>query len=139
MYLCLDYLPYRSIKSLLAGGPYTFTAKRYTFTYTRMRMELDHEKRDADLIERGNKVREEVVVYGYVNENEEDSRSAATTWKARRSNSYRKRSCRARPTAPTHTKGFSKRRSIDLLKRQPRGRNFSDILSWLRHETPLLI
>ena len=89
----------------VGGGPYTFTAKRYTFTYPRMRMKLDHEKRDADLIERGNEVREETVVYGYVNENgnEEDSRSAATTWKARRSNSYRKRSCRARPTAPTRS------------------------------------
>ena len=31
----------------LAGRPYTFTAKRYTFTYTRMRMELDHEKLDV--------------------------------------------------------------------------------------------
>jgi len=31
----------------LAGRPYTFIAKRYTFTYTRMRMELDHEKLDV--------------------------------------------------------------------------------------------
>ena len=28
-------------------APYTSIAKRYTFTYTRMRMELDHEKLDV--------------------------------------------------------------------------------------------
>jgi len=46
----------------LAGRPYTFTAKRYTFTYTRM-------------IASVNQVREQEIVYGYVNENgnEEDS------------------------------------------------------------------
>ena len=31
----------------LAGRPCTFTAKRYTLTYTRMRMKLDHEKLDV--------------------------------------------------------------------------------------------
>ena len=49
--------------------PYTFTAKRYTFTYTRIVAMLTR------MIERGNQVREEGIVYGYVNENgnEEDS------------------------------------------------------------------
>ena len=32
---------------MLGGRPYTFTAKRYTFTYTTMRMELDHGKLDV--------------------------------------------------------------------------------------------
>jgi hypothetical protein len=32
-------------------------------------MKFDHEKKDVDLIKRGNEVREEVDVYGYVNEN----------------------------------------------------------------------
>ena len=48
---------------------YTFTAKRYTFTYTKTRIEFDHEKMDADFIERRNGVREEVIEHGYVNEN----------------------------------------------------------------------
>jgi len=38
----------------VGGGPYTFTAKRYTFTCTRTRMRFVHEKLDADFIERGN-------------------------------------------------------------------------------------
>lgn len=53
----------------MGGRPYTFTARRYTFTYTKTRIEFDHEKLDVDFIERGNEVRYEVVVYGYVNEN----------------------------------------------------------------------
>ena len=32
---------------MLGGSPYTFTAKRYTFPYTRKRVELDHEKLDV--------------------------------------------------------------------------------------------
>ena len=53
----------------MAGRPYTFTAKRYTFTYTRTRKRFDHEKMDVALIERGNEVSEDDIVYGYVNEN----------------------------------------------------------------------
>ena len=108
----------------LAGRPYTFTAKRYTFTYTRMRMELDHEKLDVyrgrflqiaggsarecgaipdmfdrcgvldreavrkgkdllvrivamltRMIERGNQVREDDIMYGYVNGNGNEGHS----------------------------------------------------------------
>ena len=33
--------------SLAYAYPYTFTAKRCTLTYTRMRMELGHEKPDV--------------------------------------------------------------------------------------------
>ena len=55
--------------SSLGGRPNTFTAKRCTFTYTRTRTRFAHEKMDVGLIERGNEVSEEVVVYGYENEN----------------------------------------------------------------------
>ena len=44
-YWCHD--EYDSRIQQLAGIPYTSTAKRYTSTYTRMRMELDHEKLDV--------------------------------------------------------------------------------------------
>ena len=53
----------------MGGRPYTFTAKRYTFTYTGMRMGFGREKWAVDRIGRGNEGREEGVVYGYVNEN----------------------------------------------------------------------
>ena len=39
---------------LLGGRPYTFTVKRYTFTYTKARIEFDHEKYSADFIGRNN-------------------------------------------------------------------------------------
>ena len=44
-YWCHD--EYHSRIQQLAGRPYTSTAKRYTSTYTKMRMELDHEKLDV--------------------------------------------------------------------------------------------
>ena len=69
-------------KALLSPETYTYTAKRYTFPYTRMRMEQDHEKLEVSrvaldfaawvytvyrtLIERGNLVREQGIVYVYV-------------------------------------------------------------------------
>ena len=103
----------------LAGRPYTFTAKRYTFTYTRMRKNsgadqgrfhqiaggparecgaipdilarcgvLDREavRKGKDLlirivamltrmIERGNQVREDNIMYGYVNGNGNEGHS----------------------------------------------------------------
>lgn len=37
----------RQVSFVVAVSQYTFTAKRYTFPYTRMRMELDHEKLDV--------------------------------------------------------------------------------------------
>ena len=74
-----------NVRLTLAGRPYTFTAKRHTFTYTRMRMELGHGELDVcraaldfaawahtvcrTLIERGSQVREDDSVYGYVNGN----------------------------------------------------------------------
>jgi hypothetical protein len=64
------------LRALMAGRPYTFTAKRYTFPYTRMRKELLVRivAMLTRMIEIGNQVREGDVVY--VNENGNEGQSA---------------------------------------------------------------